>query len=794
MLDKKFLVLCLGLSLLSLVGCDGAEEREVKYLNRAQAYFDKENYEKMQVELKNVLQINPKNTEARYLTALAAEKTQDWRRMFGNLSAVIEERPDHYDAQVKIGKLMLFSKNNEKASEKVELVLANQPNHSDALALKATIHLSEKETDKAKAILNKVLELDPGHYDASLLLIKILGDEKKIAEAKKVLENAMVVHPDKLKLSLVKINILMIEDKKDEAEALYQSLLQQFPENESLYYSLVKLYLIREKTDQAEGVLKNMVALLPENDRPKFVLIDFLTRQRGAGKAKEELDHLIAQNPDNFGFRFAKLSLYKDQPEKIEQILQKIIEDDKLGTSGIDARNKLASFYNSKGDSGKARELIDEVIELDTKNATALLFRAGLLMKNKEFDAAIADARTILRDDAASEKALLVVAVAQLQINKIELAEETFEKILQINPKNAIAVKDLVRIKVQRKDEVGAITLLEKSQTMFKDDRDLSIMLIDLYGKSQQWGKAEVIANRLLGESEAKEIPHYKLAQLYMGQKKYGAAVTEFQKILDTKPNAPDVLAGLVNSYLALKQDKKAEKLLDDTLVNNKDNPAFLTMRAELYRRKKQLPEAEQLFKKVVDLNPNVELGYKNLASIYLIQKQIDRVISVYQQGLQTIPESNYFLMQLGILNTVNGDAQKAIDAYQKLLVKVPNNLLAANNLAVLLVETGDQDQIVKANTLISPLKDSKYASFLDTYGWVSFKNGQVGDALVALESALKKKGVIPEMHYHLGMVYMEKGRTEEAKLELEKSIADGAKFKEVNLARSALEKLAGSH
>ena len=780
----------LGLSLLLLAGCDGTKDREAKYLTKAQAHFDAENYEKMRVDLKNVLQINPKNIEARYLMALAAEKDQDWRKMFGNLSTVVEAKPDHYDAQLKLGKLFLFSKDFDKATEKVELVLAKQPDNPDALALKATIHLSKNKIEEAKALLNKVLEVETGHYDASMLMIKILGDENKLEQTKQILDTALTAHPDKLKLSLVKINVLLMEKKKDEVEKLYQMLLQRFPDNEPLYYNLTKFYVTEKKIDLAEQVLKKLINQLPDLDQPKFVLIAFLTRHRGVQQTEKELDILISENPDNFGFKFAKTLLYKDNPVKIQQILEQIVEEDKLGSAGIDARNKLALLFNSQDKQDQARILVEEVIELDSANSQALLLRAGFLMKDSDFEAAVADARTILRNEPESEKALMLLAVAHLKLNNNELALESLEKALLINPKNLVAAKDIARLKVSSKDDTGAIELLEKFKITNKDDRDISIMLIDLYGKREEWSKAEAIAKELLNNSETKDLPYYKLAQLYMGQKRYQDAIIEFRKVLDTQPTAPDVLAGLVNSHLALKQDKEAETVLDNALVENKDNPALLTMRAELYRNKKQFTDAERLFKRVIELKPEVELGYKNLATVYLIQKQLDNALTVYQQGLLAIPESSVFYLQLAIINTFKEDTAKAIDAYEKLLLKIPDNLLAVNNLAALLVESSDQKQVEKALTIIAPLKDSEYTAFLDTYGWVNFKNGKTDEALIALESVISKEDVIPEMHYHLGMVYIEKGRVEEAKLELEKAVAEDAKYKALETAKAELEKL----
>ena len=589
----------------------------------------------------------------------------------------------------------------------------------------------------------------------------------------------------------MKINLLLAQGENKEAETLYLSVAQRFPKNDKLHYSLAKFYAKDKKFDQAEEVLKKLVNQLPEKEEPKYVLIEYLMRQRGVEVAENELETMIKENPDNFGYRFAKLTLYKDQPEKIRDILEKIIEDDKaLGVAGINARNKLAQLLYFQGDTKRSRELVEEVLENDTKNSWALLFRANMLNKEGDFDAAIADARTILRGNPESEKAMMVLALAQLKTNNIDLAEETLEKALLINSNNKVAAKELARIKVIRKDDAGAIEILEKARNNLKDVTDISIMLVDLYGKQKEWQKAEDIANELLEKSEDKTVAHFKLAQLYMAQTKFKSAVTEFKQVLESKPTAPDALAGLVNCYIALKQVDKAENLLDNALLKEQDKPALMILRAELHKKQQQYADAERLFKRVVDLNPKVELGYKNLVSVYLEQKQFDKAITVYQQGLKELPESVFFLMQTAYLNTYVDDMEKAQIAYESLLAIAPDNLLAINNLAAILVESPDPLKVKKAEALIGPLKDSEYLAFMDTYGWVSFKNGKVDEALNVLKAVIKKEGVIPEMYYHLGMIYIEKGQTEEAKLHLEKAVVEGAKYNALDTAKAELKKL----
>jgi len=789
MLIKQNYTLLL-LVILMLTGCEGAAEREVLYMEKAQAYSDEGNYDKMNVELKNVLQINPKNIEARYLLALDAERKQEWRKMFSQLSFVVKENPNHIKAQIGLGKLFLLSAEIDKTNEIIDTVLKISPNNADALTLKAAIALKEDKKDQAMVLLDQAMENSPGHYDASLLQINILASKKKLTEALQVANQGLISNPDKLSLALVKIKILKVLGENQQVEELYKQLIPQHPKKKKLYFNLAKIYLLDKKIDQAETLLIESVKQIPDDSQPKIVLFDFLLAQKGVEQAEKQANQLIQENPENFGFRFAKLMFFKQQPEKIEQELQQIVIDDQLGLAGIKARNSLIKILYAKGEKEQANILIAEILEIDPRNSGALLSRSRFAVVEKKYEAAIADARTVLKSNPDSEDALMIKANAEIQLREIELAQVTLERILEVNPQNIAAVKDLARVKISQNNIVGSIKILENARHNFKDDKQVQVMLIDLYGKSKSWEKAEVIATALLDDPKFKEIGHYKLAQLYVGQDKFKQASQEFLKILEIKPLAMNAIKGAVNSYLALGQLKDAEKLLDSKILVNKENPILLTLRANLYLHQQQGKKAEQIFKKIVILKPKIDTSYSNLASFYLQSKQLDKAIVSYKQGLLVIPDSKKILMQLGVLNTIKGDSKHAIEAYEKLLELEPNNLLVVNNLSALLSDSEDTKLVEKALTIVQTLKGSESPFFLDTYGWVLFRNKQINEAVDILEMAVLKKSGVPEMHYHLGMAYLAADRKLEARSQLEKAVVETARFKDLEIAKAELKKL----
>ncbi len=105
---------------LVLVGCTSAEERAAKYLQSGKALYEQGNYEKATLEFKNVLQIDPKHVESRYLLGRIQQTKQNWRAAFDNYSRVVELDPTHVDARVRLGNLYLLGNAPEKAMEMAE--------------------------------------------------------------------------------------------------------------------------------------------------------------------------------------------------------------------------------------------------------------------------------------------------------------------------------------------------------------------------------------------------------------------------------------------------------------------------------------------------------------------------------------------------------------------------------------------------------------------------------------------------------------------------------------------------
>src|SRR5437867_123295 len=92
-----------------IFGCGGKEERKAAHMEKGKAYYAQANYDKARIELKNVLQIDPKSADAYYVLGLIDEEEQNWQGAFNDYLKAVELNPESVPAKVKLGRVYVFS-------------------------------------------------------------------------------------------------------------------------------------------------------------------------------------------------------------------------------------------------------------------------------------------------------------------------------------------------------------------------------------------------------------------------------------------------------------------------------------------------------------------------------------------------------------------------------------------------------------------------------------------------------------------------------------------------------------
>jgi len=183
---------------------------------------------------------------------------------------------------------------------------------------------------------------------------------------------------------------------------------------------------------------------------------------------------------------------------------------------------------------------------------------------------------------------------------------------------------------------------------------------------------------------------------------------------------------------------------------------------AHIELERNNLKEAINWFKKAADAG--LVIAQYNLGCLYIQKDSVKNI----QKGLELIEKSaNSDLVNaqayLGQLyetgDIVEKDENKAIYWYKK---AADNNFASAQNiLAYLWAEKEINLKDAEKYARKSVKKDSKNANYIDTLGWVLFKQGKYKEAISFLEKAVLLEPKSAIMKDHLGDAYEQTGNIE---------------------------------
>src|SRR5512134_1406197 len=86
---------------LGLVACQSDEQKISQHLERAQAYYDGEQWPEAIIEYKNVLQIDPNHPQAHWKLSQAYLKGNKPREGFWELRETVRLDPENHDAKLQ---------------------------------------------------------------------------------------------------------------------------------------------------------------------------------------------------------------------------------------------------------------------------------------------------------------------------------------------------------------------------------------------------------------------------------------------------------------------------------------------------------------------------------------------------------------------------------------------------------------------------------------------------------------------------------------------------------------------
>jgi len=777
----------------ALVACGGAEERKAEHLKKAVQFFEQENLEKASVEFKNVLQIDPKTPKPYYYLGRIEEGKKNWREAFGFYQKAVELDPNDLDAQLKYAQFILLSGDVDKAASLTERLGKERPADLDVRMLQVAIASRKGQSDEALAGVEKIVAEKPSRPEPYIVLAALYGAKGKQTESEKALKDGLSAIPKNPELLNALIRLYAQQKQAGPAEQAIKELIDAQPTALQHRVVLAQLYIQLNRWAETEQTLRTAIKDFPQDPKPPVLLAEFFIKRGERDKAEAEIKAAIAANPSNVSLYQALAQLLEQtkRADQAEKTYRDFIEKAESKPDLVKAKDALAALLVRLNRSDESKVLLKEVLDENPQDHDALLLQGKLALANKNAQDAISAFRSLLKDQPDSTEALTLLAGAYSLDGKPALAQENLEKAVSAKPEEFGLRKNLVEFLARQKNFTLATDKIDEFLKLNPKSLDAFNLKADVLAASGQAEALEKLLKEIKSGFPDNALGPMRLGGLYVNQKKFDAALGEYEEGLKRTKEDYEPLKAIVGIYLQLKQPEKAQARLKKALLENPKSAGVYQLMGALQTTQNHVDEAVKALNTAIELNPRWILPYMNVGQIYEAKGELEKTVQAYQRALQTFPADPNVRINLARVYEHAKDYPKAIEQYEAIIKAYPENLLTINNLASLLsLDASDKTRMDRAFELAKRLENSDQPVFVDTLAWIYYQRGEYDKALALELKVLEKQPDEPVFQYHLGMIYGKKGDVSKAKESLAKAVQTKGNYIGLEEAKEVLKSL----
>jgi len=743
-------------------GCASKEEKKAKHFEKAKEYIAKNELRKAVIELKNVVQLDPKDDAAYLELGEAHLKLKEPREAFQAYARAVSANPDNLKAQLKLGQMLLLGRQTEEAKKKAELILDKSPEDVEALSLLSGVRVQEKDLDGAIRTLEKAALLDPKHFNTQLSLGRLLLLKGEPGRAEEAYLRAIELDPTSGVPYIELSRIYAGKGEWDKAEVELKKMIQTSGSAYETLHVLALFYESRKNYEQAEKTYLQAVEAAPQGDIvPLMNLAGYYARMKSYDRALGAMQKAadIKKDDPNVWVNMAELHFDFNKVKEAEAAVDRVLEKEK---GQVDANLLKGRILLTRRDFANALERLDLVVRESPSNAMAYYFR-GLSHIGKG-DSKVGQQDLVKAVELNPEllEARLILAELYLNERNADLARQQIDAAAKIAPRNT-------RVLMHQ----GSLKVLER----------------DLKG-------AEEIYTRIIQADADYSPAHIQLGLIYNLTNRQAEALKSFNKALEINPNQTEALALVVGVHLRDKKFDEAMKACEDHKNKVGTSPSSLALieylEGNIFLAKKDSKAAQDRFKKAIEIEPNNPTSYVALAEIYAREKRFDEAIREYESVIAKNPKYLAGYMAVGTIYDLKGEGEKAETYYRKALEIKKDFGPAANNLAWNLAERGGNIDEALAFAQIAKEQLPNSSAVMDTLGYIYYLKGSYLNAIAEFQDSLARDPENPVINYHMGLAQYKNNDRAKAKEYFEKALNLAPNFKGADEARKLLKETAG--
>ena len=308
--------------------------------------------------------------------------------------------PDHVDAQLRAGVLLLFAKEYPDARERALRVLAKEPRNPRALVLLGNSLAGLKDLDAAIEQVEQAIDADPQITLSYANLGALQMAKGDLEAAEDAFRRAVEAAPQSAQAHGSLANFLWAAGMLDEAESEFRAALGIEPTSPEMNRAMAAFYASRNRASEAEPYLKTY-AQESGTVEAKLLLADYYSRARKLAEATSILSSLAGEDG---GFvpatlRLASLDFIAGRRPEAYTRLEAILQREPRNEPALEAKARFL-LYERKNQ--EALSVANGLVEINPRLARGQYVRGLALESTGSSDEAVKAFQEVLSTTPSS--------------------------------------------------------------------------------------------------------------------------------------------------------------------------------------------------------------------------------------------------------------------------------------------------------------------------------------------------------------------------------------------------------
>ena len=538
---------------------------------------------------------------------------------------------------------------------------------------------------------------------------------------------------------------------------------------------------------------------LPENVATAVLVGSALLEAGDVRGALTYYGYAFERMPDDrdLGETFVEVALRAGQPRRaldaLEQLQRSHPED-------VDLAVQRVRILTLVGDADRAREESAELVRAHPEDFVVLDLHADMLMGEGDWQPALdlVDRMLVVRPEEPalwSRRALLLEA-----LGRGEEAEESYRRALELDPTDTDSIdriSELLREQgrtdelievlegLRERTEIGPLVQARLADLyLARGDVERTVeLLTPLFERGELEARAQLILADLLASLDRRDEALRMLEDLVASGVRGGPVLRMVGELQLESGRLEDARESLRAAIEVDPDDADAHVSL--LLAMTQDEPALFRGEAD--------PELQSEFERVVDRAEQL-VSTESLRQNYLLGAIVrrtgdhERAKPLLRRASALDPDNRQILYDLAITQESTGEYRAAASTLQRLLEIDPDDPHLMNFYGYLLADLGGK--LDEAARLIRAAVEAEpdNGAYLDSLGWVLYRQGDLEGALEYLIEAANRLGDDPVVLEHLGDCLRDLGRGEEALRSYRRALTVGGHQERLESRIEALE------